>query len=42
MVRELIRLGADPEVKTSRGRTPYDLAAQANRDGSHSMAARCQ
>ncbi|CAE7309234.1 MRL1 [Symbiodinium natans] len=37
MVRELLRLGADPEVRTSRGRTAYDLAAQENKFNSHGM-----
>ena len=40
MVRELLRLGADPEVRTSRGRTAYDLAAQENKFNSHGMVAR--
>ncbi|CAE7188442.1 unnamed protein product [Symbiodinium sp. CCMP2456] len=39
MVRELLRFGVDREVTTSRGRTAYDLAAEANKFDSHRMAA---
>eukprot|EP00439_Symbiodinium_sp_Y106_P049515 s4506_g6.t1 len=35
MVRELLRFGVDREVTTSRGRTAYDLAAEADKLGSH-------
>ncbi|CAE7840449.1 MRL1 [Symbiodinium sp. CCMP2592] len=35
MVRELLRFGVDREVTTSRGRTAYDLAAEADMLGSH-------
>ena len=40
MVRELLRFGVDREVTTSRGRTAYDLAAEADKLGSHRTVAR--
>ena len=40
MVRELLRYGVDRDVTTSRGRTAYDLAAEADKLDSHRMVAR--
>ncbi|CAE7946839.1 MRL1, partial [Symbiodinium sp. KB8] len=37
MVRELLRYGVDRDVTTSRGRTAYDLAAEADKLDSHRM-----
>ncbi|CAE7471493.1 unnamed protein product, partial [Symbiodinium sp. KB8] len=35
MVRALLEEGADPEQRSSKGRTAEDLARQEDRDGSH-------
>ncbi|CAE7843435.1 unnamed protein product, partial [Symbiodinium microadriaticum] len=37
LVRELLKLGADPHQKTSRGRTALDVAIDADNSGSHRM-----
>eukprot|EP00439_Symbiodinium_sp_Y106_P011537 s710_g1.t1 len=37
LVRELLKLGADPHQKTSRGRTALDVAIDADNCGSHRM-----
>ena len=38
LVRILLACGADPEQKTSKGKTPADIARAANENGSHEMA----
>ena len=37
LVRILLGCGADPEQKTSKGKTPADIAQAANENGSHEM-----
>ncbi|CAK9021950.1 unnamed protein product [Durusdinium trenchii] len=37
LVRQMLRLGADPQQKSSKGRTPKELALSANQEDSHAM-----